>query len=109
MMAFAMQTEIHKEMMWEMKMDCCEHNNEESCSDSCCFSSDKELISIFSNSNQYKKILKVKIISFINIFDFSSKFLENKNLLKTNSPPNIIQKVKYYSYSDLIKIIKSNT
>jgi len=108
MMAFAMQNNMHSQMMWEMQ--CCDKSDEwKKCSNECCYSSDIKINPIISNSNNDKKILKTKLISFINIFEKSSKFLENKNLIKTNSPPNIENKIKFYSYSDLVKIIKSNT
>jgi hypothetical protein len=109
MMSFAMQTKMHNKMMLEMKMKCCDYSKENNCNDSCCISSVTDLWINLINLDNSKKILKVKLISFINIFDFSSKFLENKNLLKTNSPPFLDKKIKYYSYSDLVKIIKSNT
>jgi hypothetical protein len=91
-----------------MQMDCCEHSKQNNCDDSCCYSSDIEISPNSVNSNNSKKILKTKLISFINIFETSSKFLENKKLIKNTSPPNLNKKIKYYSYSDLVKIIKSN-
>jgi hypothetical protein len=92
-----------------MSEQCCNHSkSKKSCDTQCCDSSDIEISPIFINSNNSKKVLKTKLIGFINIFNVSSKFLENKNLIKNTSPPNIENKIKYYSYSDLVKIIKSN-
>jgi len=89
-----------------MSMDCCEENN---CNNECCFTSDLEKKIYFSNISTSKKILKIKIVGFVDIFSVKTSILENKNLVKKTSPPNIEQKIKLYSYSDLIKIIKSNT
>lgn len=110
MMTFAMQNN----MMWEMQMmkntDCWgkyEKNNW--CNKSCCISWKLNFQKNIFNNNHTEKILKIKQISFINFFVKSSNFLENKKLVKNTSPPNIENKIKYYSYSDLVKIIKSNT
>jgi hypothetical protein len=88
-------------------MDCCEHSEQNNCGDFCCSSADTDIDLNLNNinHNNTKKILKFKLNSFINI---SSKFLRNRNLIKNTSPPNLENKTKYYSYSDLIKIIKSN-
>ncbi len=109
MMSFAMQTEMHKQMMWKMKMDCCDDLEKDNWCNDCCILADTDLNSNNINLSNYKKILKIKLISFVDIFSTSSNFLENKNLIKNTSPPNYKQKIKFYSYSDLIKIIKSNT
>ena len=110
MMSFAMQSNMHKEMMWNMKMHCCDDVDSNNCEHSCYFSwnSDFKIITL-NNTNFQKKILKIKIINFYDIFWKSSEFLENKNLINNTSPPNLQNKIKYYSYSDLVKIIKSNT
>ena len=108
MMSFAIQNWMHNKVMWDMQ--CCDKSDEwKKCNAKCCYSSNIEINPILLNSSNDKIILKIKLISFINIFYSSSKFLENKNLIKTNSPPNIENKIKFYSYSDLVKIIKSNT
>ncbi|MFK7780486.1 MAG: hypothetical protein QM490_05130 [Candidatus Gracilibacteria bacterium] len=65
-----------------------------------------------SRSSILKKIKIGKILSNLGITnlvfnDFG--FLENKNLIKKNSPPYLKRNIKNYSYSKLIKIIKSNT
>jgi hypothetical protein len=92
-----------------MSEQCCNNSeNKKSCETQCCDSSDIDSNLNNINFNNSKKILKTKLTSFINIFNISSKFLENKNLIKNTSPPNIENKIKYYSYSDLVKIIKSN-
>jgi len=107
MMAFAMDDNMSGKM-WIMQMNC-EHSTSDSCKKSC-HSSEVKIKSTFLNSNWWKKILKIKLISFIDIFsNNSSKFLENKNLIKNTSPPYLEKEIKYYSYSDLVKIIKSNT
>jgi len=74
----------------------------------CCISLDSDSEIVILNNTFQKKILKIKLINFIDIFQVSSKFLENKNLIKNTSPPNLEKKIKNYSYSELIKIIKSN-
>ena len=103
MMSFAMQNDIHQNMMWEMDMDL---NN---CIHSCCISWDLDFqIIILNNNNFQKKILKIKSVNFYDIFWKSSQFLNNKNLINNTSPPNLESKIKNYSYSDLVKIIKSN-
>ena len=106
MMAFAMQNNMWAKM-WMMQMNC-KHSETNSCKKSC-HSLDIKVKSTFINSNNDEKVLKIKLTSLIDIFSVSSKFLENKNLIKNTSPPNLNKKIKYYSYSDLVKIIKSNT
>jgi len=103
MMAFAMHSDMWKQMM--MKMDCDKGGK---CHSSCHKVVIKDVI-VSSNTSFSTKIIKIKLFSFVDIFSVSSKFLENKNLIKNTSPPNLNKKVKYYSYSDLVKIIKSNT
>jgi len=103
MMAFAMHSNMWKQMM--MKMNCAEKKD---CHSSCYKAVIKNKL-ISSNNNFSIKIIKIKLFSFIDIFSNSSYFLENKNLIRnTSPPPNLNKKIKYYSYSDLIKIIKSN-
>ncbi len=107
MMSFVMQTNEHKQMIDNIKIDCCDWNK---CYKECCFLYVLDIdTNLLQNNNFFKKLLKIKLFSFVDIFWKSSYFLENNNLIKLNSPPYIIKKVKYYSYSDLIKIIKSNT
>jgi len=74
----------------------------------CCISIDSDFEIFILNNNFKEKVLKIKLINLIDIFQISSKFLENKNLIKNNPPPNFQKKIKNYSYSDLIKVIKSN-
>lgn len=117
MMAFAMQNDMmHKKMMWKMSMvqntNCCLEKNEDNnwCNHSCCISWNSDFQNIILNNHNFEeKILKIKLISFIDIFAESSHFFENKILIRKTSPPNLDNKIKYYSYSDLVKIIKSNT
>jgi len=108
MMAFAMQNKMHSKMMWMMEMKCV-HSDWKKCHETCHKAELKNII-VSSNINLNKKIIKTKIFSFIDIFsNTSSKFLENIKLIKNTSPPNLQKEIKYYSYSDLVKIIKSNT
>ena len=108
MIAFAIQKHIDSKI-WIMMQMHCKHSNPSDCQKQC-HSSDIKVKLPFSNSSFQKKIIKIKIFSFVNILENnSSKFLENKNLIKNTSPPNLQKSIKYYSYSDLIKIIKSNT
>lgn len=104
MMAFAVQNDIHDEMMEKMNMDCHEKTSETEC----CESTKLEISPNYIKSDTEVKILKIKLISFVDIFNKSSNFFKNKNLIKNTSPPNIENKIKHYSYSDLVKIIKSN-
>ena len=111
MMAFAMQSDIHKEIMWNMQMHCWDNISFNNCDHFCHFSWNVDFkIFTLNNTNFQKKVLQMSIISFYDIFWKSSEFLENKNLINnTSPPPNLQNKIKYYSYSDLVKIIKSNT
>ena len=105
MMSFAMQSWMHGKMMQKMN---CNHSNKD-CKKTCHNSDLKIKLTSFSNTSFSKKIIKKKFFSFIDISENYSKILENKNLIKNTSPPNIENKIKFYSYSDLVKIIKSNT
>ena len=106
MKTFAMQNNMWAKM-WMMKMQCCKDHKKKK---SCCFLSKVNIKIVFSNTTFSSKIIKIKLFSFVDIFLNSNKFLENKNLIKnTSPPPNLNKKIKYYSYSDLVKIIKSNT
>jgi len=105
MMAFAMQNNMHSQMMQKMN---CDHSKKD-CQEKCYNSDLKIKLSNFSNTNFSKKIIKIKIFSFIDIFSKQSKFLENKNLVKNTSPPFMEKEIKNYSYWNLVKIIKSNT
>ena len=105
MMAFAMQSWMDSKMMQKMN---CNHSKKD-CKKICHNSDLKIKLTTFSNNNFSKKIVKVKIFSFVDISENYSKILENKNLIKNTSPPNIKRKIKYFSYLNLVKIIKSNT
>ncbi len=106
MMAFAMQKNMDSKM-WIMQMHC-NHLDSDTCKKACHYS-DLKIKLPFSNSNFSKKVLKIKVSNFIAIIPISSYFLENKKLIKNISPPNLKRKIKFFSYSNLIKIIKSNT
>ena len=76
----------------------CNSSDSKSCKKSC-HSSDLKIKLSLLNSNFQKRIIKEKVFSFVNIFsNNSSNFLENKNLIKNTSPPNIENKIKYYFY-----------
>jgi hypothetical protein len=76
----------------------------------CCYeSSETSGISALNNIREENKKIKVKIENSIDIFSFSFKSHEDKNLTKITSPPNKRRKIKNYSYIDLTRIIKSNT
>ncbi|MDQ7022425.1 MAG: hypothetical protein Q9M97_02665 [Candidatus Gracilibacteria bacterium] len=95
-----------KKCEWK-KWIVCEKEKDNS-DNSCCISVGDNLKIINLNNNNFDiKILKIRLFSLIDIFSESSRFLENKNLIKKTSPPNYKNKIKNYSYSDLIKITKS--
>lgn len=105
-----METDIDRQMMLNMDMNCCYDIDLNNCNHFCCVSWDSDFQVITLNNNNFqKKILKIKITNFYDIFWKSTEFLENKNLLNKTSPPNFKSNIKNYSYSDLVKIIKSNT
>jgi hypothetical protein len=91
--------------MEKMNMDC----HDKSSDTECCESSSLEIIPHFINSSNQNKILKIKLISFIDIFNVSSKFLENRKLIKNTSPPdyNFLKK-DIKNYTSLTGIIKNN-
>lgn len=115
MMSFAMQ-DMSDMKMWidvNMENDCCsedENFSEIPCKHDCCYESKWLLeLSVVTTTRENDKKVKIKIKSLIDIFSFPLKLHENKSLTKITSPPNRIRKIKNYSYSNLIKIIKSNT
>ena len=110
MMVFAVE-EMDISMNMEMKsIWWCSDEDKELYNHECCYESGWiSSISIWSNIREENKKIKIKIKSFIDIFSFSLKLYENKNLTKITSPPNQVRKVRNYSYTDLTKIIKSNT
>ena len=105
MMAFAMQSWMQNKMIQKMN---CNHSNKD-CKQICHNSDLKIKLTSFSNTSFSKKIIKIKIFSFVDISENYSEILENKNLVKNTSPPFMEKEIKNYSYSDLVKIIKSNT
>ena len=112
-MTFAMKnmhSKIEKTNSIKEKNKCCLNlKKHKICKKFCCNLSNENKIFSFSSNNFSKKIVKVKIFSFVDISENYSKILENKNLIKNTSPPNIKRKIKYFSYLNLVKIIKSNT
>lgn len=116
MMSFAMQKMDMKVEMIVMENNknsslyCNESNSNEHCNHDCCYES--AWLSNMPLSNiirENSKKLKIKINNLVDIFTFSLKSFDNKNLVKITSPPNKARKIKNYSYIELIKIIKSNT
>ncbi len=112
-MSFAMNNLAKNKTNIEIKVkkiNCCKEKKSNPCKKNCCIKNIIEKNINPSNINLKEKILKIKIFSFIDIFSISKYFIENKNLIKNSSPPpNLEKKIKYYSYRDLVKIIKSNT
>jgi hypothetical protein len=110
MMSFAIKNNIQSNHKWNMKMHCMWNiKYGKWWKHTCPLLKKIDFFSISLNTNYSSKILKIKVLSFINIFSDNKYLLENKNLIKNTSPPNEEEKQKYYSYIDLIKIIKSNT
>lgn len=63
-----------------------------------------------SNKQESKKKLKEIWNNFVSILDlFKTSLIPERNLLKITSPPYYFRHIKNYSYSDNIRIIKSNT
>ena len=107
MMSFAMS---NSSMMWMSDtMNCMDAENNDM---KICCSSTSNFIKYSSiNVNNIKTISKYKVFSFnnidflwVNLFSF-----ENSNLIKKTSPPLLERKISNYSYTTLVKIIKSNT
>ena len=115
MMSFAMENMSGMEMNMDenISKDCWSESknfSENPCNHDCCYKS-KSLseASVINFIREDNKKVKVKIKSLIDIFSFSLKLHENKQLTKITYPPNKVEKIKNYSYINLIKIIKSNT
>jgi len=70
-------------------------------------------VNIDRNLNFYQYFTQISFkntpFTFSNIFNINIWEFKNKNLYKIHSPPNYKRKIKFYSYSHLVKIIKSNT
>ena len=116
MMSFAMQ----KDMNIEMKMDewamsgCCDDDSDEGsqeCSHECCVSQADFLPKFVGNqwSRETNKKIKIYLWVGIDIFSLPFHIFENIKLVKITSPPYWGRDIKNYTYSDLTKIIKSNT
>lgn len=101
-----METNMHhtniEDCFWEQDTDTKDCNHE------CCYTSNKWVNINFYQIKREKKE-KNKYKNYLIISIVFTKKVENKNLIKITSPPYYKRKVKNYSYSQLIKIIKSNT
>lgn len=64
---------------------------------------------IHFNSDNLLKKDTIKINYDFEYISFTPNFKINTNYLKINSPPYLQNDIKNYNYSQLIKIIKSNT
>lgn len=111
-MSFAMQDNNMVSEMGMNQIDYCESDwkTDKIPNSNCCYESDSAVLtSALNNFQNDNKAIKIKVNKCLDIFTFSINAFENKKLIKNTSPPFIEKKIKYYSYKDLIKIIKSNT
>jgi len=118
MITFAIQENLNHEIKnhnnsSNFQTNCCDNKvleqDNSDCNHECCFKSKWFIVSSVSNiSNWNNKIQKINFINFIDIYAISLNSFSNKNLVKKTSPPLFNRKIKNYSYSNLIKIIKSN-
>lgn len=114
MVTFAMQENFTSHMNL-IEAECCvdtdlgTEQNQSDCDHECCFESKWFIFqNVINLSNSNLKIEKTKIKNYVDIFDLSNIRIENKNLVNKTSPPIFCRELKNYSYSSLIKIIKSN-
>lgn len=92
-----------KNISFEKHSPDCKTNNHK-----CCFeNSNKNLKLVSLNTQNTNKTEKIKLKSLDNIFLKQEKIFENI-LIKLNSPPKIIYKIKNKSYTSLTWIIKIN-
>ena len=108
MMAFAMSQNIsHGLSNHKIKYSNCSNKNTNSKKEC------NNIVNIDKNLNSYKEFkflsIKITLFTFSSIFTVNFSEFKNKNLYKIHSPPNYKRKIKFYSYSNLVKIIKSNT
>jgi len=103
MMSFAMD----KNMQNMQNNDCCLSSDDSWCLELCCWlDSEVKNLNTYSNNILNKKIFKM----WKNFFPKKENFIfKNKKFSKNISPPNFDRNIKYYWYSDLVRIIKSNT
>jgi hypothetical protein len=109
MMTFAVDNNLKVEMTDSQL--CCDYDDWwDKCLDTCCAESNIDHWISLINTTVSKKILKVVFNkSNIDIFSTSWYSISNKSLINKVSPPYFDREISNYSYSNLVKIIKSNT
>lgn len=109
-MSFAMHQSDMSTMMKNINIDCSWTSTTSSvkwCNHECCYESTKlyKLV-VLNNIREEGKKVNIKIKNLVSIHKPSLELYININ--KSSSPPELTRKLIYYSYKDLIKIVKSN-